>query len=498
MNPAAQRGLAAIAVFGAVLAFFMKVPVASVVFLLFAGVQIFLSFDPSVAMGGGRYVLNILGVTWTLDDVMAHIIVVGRSGCGKTASIFRTILIQFSRNIPKWGGVMIDEKGDLYHIVVKIFAALKILPRLTLIRVPLPQEKGEPEYRMNLVGDRSLPWETHAQLVIDVAVSQGQKSTNPFFKTQGRPTITAIFESLDAAGFPVTLELAYNFISSESDRMLVLEKLQIDASPRAMQLVGFWQNFEKKGPDERSGIMSTTQNYLQPYSNPAIAAIFCSQEPNLDFSVVDEGRVLMPSVPQLYLFARGYIYAYFKLIFVYQGLRRYDIYDQEQMRSVMPRFLIIDEAQNTLLGSEEGLADHKAADRLRGARCGLVYLMQSYSSAYPNIQDEHKVNTIFANMGTHIVCALKDPPGREFASKMFGEFERKKVTKTHSSADTSTSVTTEDRPIRRASFFLNLKKFEAVIGHVEGKTAHGFVPPLTDDGTRVAPWYRFRLFRGAF
>lgn len=495
MNRLAARSLAAIAVSAATLCIFYQQWWLTLAFAVFAGILILLSLDTTLDSGGGSTVLSLLGIGWTLDDILAHLIVVGRSGCGKTASIFRTILIQLSRNLPAWGAVILDDKGDLHHVVENIFKALGIHDRLVIARVPLP---GQPDalYRMNLIGDRSLPWETHAQLVIDVAVSQGQKSTNPFFKTQGRPTIAAILETLDEAKMPVTLFTAYQFISNIEYYEQVIEIVQDDATPRGKRLLAFWLDFERKGPDERSGIKSTTQNYLHPYSIPEIAEVFCSAEPNLDFSLIESGKVLMPSVPQLHISARGYIYAFFKLIFFYRGLRRYDVYDQSQIRNVLPLFLMIDEAQNTLLGSEEGLADHKAADRLRGARCGLIYLMQSYSSAHPNIQDEHKVNTIFANIGSHIVCAIKDPPGREFASKMFGEIEKKKITRTTSRGSTSISITTEDKPVRRPSFFLNLKKFEAVIGHVEGKTAHGVIPPLTDDGSKVAPWFRgsSRLF----
>lgn len=458
-------------------------------FGVFSALLFLLSLDFTLDNGPGKPVLELLKVRWSLDDVLAHMLVIGRSGCGKTASIFRTILIQFAKNIPQWGAVILDDKGDLHHVVSNIFKALGITDRLIIVRVPLPDEPGG-KYRMNLIGDRSLPWETHAQLVIDVAVSQGQKSTNPFFKTQGRPTIAAILATLEEAELPVTLHTAYDFISTKQQFDMVLEIVQTKNTERGRTLLAFWEDFESKGPDERSGIKSTTQNYLQPYSIPAIAEIFCSQDPNLDFSIIETGKVLMPSVPQLHISARGYIYAYFKLIFFYRGLRRYDAKEGENVRDKLPLFLMIDEAQNTLLSSEEGLADHKAADRLRGARCGLIYLMQSYSSAYPNIGDEHKVNTIFANMGSHIVCAIKDPPGREFASKMFGEIEKKKITRTTSRGDTSVSITTEDKPIRRPSFFLNLKKFECVIGHVEGKTSHGVIPPLTDDGTKVAPWYR--------
>ena len=47
-------------------------------------------------------------------------------------------------------------------------------------------------------------------------------------------------------------------------------------------------------------------------------------------------------------------------------------------------------------------------------------------------------------------------------------------------------------------FFLTLKKFEAIITHVEGRTAHGIIAPLTDDGTRVERWYESSSFNRDF
>lgn len=502
MNHHAGRSLAGLALFAGAIAFFFGLHWTAGAFVVFAALQFSAAFDTPVSLGGGKIVLTLLGITWTIDEILTHIVVLGRSGCGKTVAIFRTILIQLLRNIPGCGGVIIDGKADLHYIVDRIFQALKIPTRLIVIRVPLPDEAAkldEPPLRMNLIADRGIPWDTYAQLVIDVAVSQGQKTTQPFFKTQGRPTIAAIFETIEAAGITPTLDLAYQFIAEKRARDIILEKIQLAPTERGEELVAFWFARETKAPEEWSGIKSTVENYLQPYSTRHIAEVFSSQDPNLDFLDIDKAKWLMPSVPQLYLNARGYIYAFFKVLFIFQGLRRYDLFDQEAIRKQPVRGLVIDEAQDSLLASEEGLADHRAADRLRGANCFLFYLMQSYSSPHPPIGDEKKVNALFANLGTHIVGAIKDPPGREYASKMFGEFEKKK--KTHSyglTSPTSISITTEDKPIRRPSFFLNMKKFEVVIGHVEGRTAHGIIKPLTDDGTRVAPWFRFRLFKAQF
>jgi type IV secretory pathway TraG/TraD family ATPase VirD4 len=505
MNAESTKACAALCLLGALTACMFKLTVPAVIF--FAGVGLLAwSYWAGVrdAHRTTPIVMRLLGIPFTWEDICAHIVIIGRSGCGKTVGVMKSILIQLVKNVPNWGGIILDEKGDFHELLDAIWRAQGKVDRLVILRVPLPEEAAKidkPLMRINLIGDRSIPWSTYAQLVIDVAVSQGQKTDNAFFKTQGRTILTQIFEAIELAGHPVTLATAYAFVASDDVFKLVLSSLDfLPPSPRLSAVQSYWANLDATAPGQRDGIFGTAKNYLAPYSEPLIAEVFCSQEPNFRLQEIDDCKLVVPSIPQLYLFSRSYVQAFMKLWFFFDTFRRYDL---PHSRTAIPRLprrgLIIDEAQNSLLGSEEGLADHKAIDKVRGAGAFLIYAMQSYSSAKPNIQDDSKVNTIFANIGTHIIHRINDAPGRKIASEMFVLFDKKKITRNYSkTGDISFSETTNETPTRRPDFFLTLKKFEAVITHVEGRTAHGIIAPLSDDGTRVESWYRSSSFNRNF
>jgi hypothetical protein len=99
----------------------------------------------------------------------------------------------------------------------------------------------------------------------------------------------------------------------------------------------------------------------------------------------------------------------------------------------------------------------------------------------------------------HIIHRTNDAPGRKIASEMFVLFDKKKVTKNYGrSGELYVSETTEEKSTRRPDFFLTLKKFEAIITHVEGRTAHGIIAPLTDDGMRVERRAEFTILETNF
>jgi len=505
MTKESTKAAFALCVLGAAAALVFKLQIPAVLFVGFACLLAW-SYWTGVreASSMSPVVMRLLGIPFTWEDICAHIVIIGRSGCGKTVGALKSILIQLVKNVPNWGGVILDEKGDFHEMLAAIWLAQGKSDRLVILRVPLPDEAAKidtPAVRVNLIGDKSIPWSTYAQLVIDVAVSQGQKTDNAFFKTQGRTILTKIFEAIDLAGHPVTLSTAYAFVANDDVFKVVLSSLApLPITPHLSEVRNYWGNLDSTAPGQRDGIFGTAKNYLAPYAEPLIAEVFCAQNPNFDLKQIDDCKLVVPSIPQIYLFSRSYVQAFIKLWFFFDTFRRYDL---PNSRAAIPRLprrgLIIDEAQNSLLGSEEGLADHKAIDKVRGAGAFLIYAMQSYSSAKPNIQDDSKVNTIFANIGTHIIHRINDAPGRKIASEMFILFDKKKVTKNYGrSGELSVSETTEEKPTRRPDFFLTLKKFEAIITHVEGRTAHGIIAPLTDDGTRIERWYDSSSFNRDF
>src|SRR6266540_2131094 len=113
---------------------------------------------------------------WVLADFRRHWLCVGKIGSGKTFGFIKTLLIEVCKKLPNWGGVAIDEKGDFWQLMTRVFRALRCSSKLVVLRCRLPGDQTEklPD-TINLIGDRSVPFETWAQLIVDVAVTQGQK-----------------------------------------------------------------------------------------------------------------------------------------------------------------------------------------------------------------------------------------------------------------------------------------------------------------------------------
>lgn len=458
--------------------------------------QVYNLARPPIEDPGGRSVVALLGLEWTLEDFLTHWVIIGRSGSGKTAGVIRTLFIQLMRSLPDFGCIAIDEKANFFKVIARICAAFGTPDKLIVLRPRRPgRDLDQPiPHTMNFIGDRTIPWETYAQLVIDTAVACGQETNNSFFKNQGRKTIATTFLTLDAIGITPTLPDAYDFIADDRTYHRTLEQLQEHAvtSAHCRELVDFWASFEAKGGDERSGIKSTTELYLYPYAADELREMFGNPKPTIQLSVVDTGKILCPSIPQAFLTQRRYIIAWFKFAGYYHLLRRFDDFDEADRERLTPIVLLADEGQNSILAAEEGLADHNTLDKIREARGTLILAMQSYASALPALKGRRDLaETIFTNLNNHVIGAIRDETGREMAANIFGKEWQKDRSYSYGGTNSSISVRHELRHIFHTGIFARIPKFKCIVFHVAGRWAQGYIPPLTDDGRRVSS--RFRL-----
>src|SRR5437762_11401658 len=77
--------------------------------------------------------------------------------------------------------------------------------------------KWVPPHRFNLVGDRSIPFSTYAKFVVDTATSLGQGGDKGFFKSQAQTHIAHALELLFELRQPVTLQRAFELLSSRAE-----------------------------------------------------------------------------------------------------------------------------------------------------------------------------------------------------------------------------------------------------------------------------------------
>jgi type IV secretory pathway TraG/TraD family ATPase VirD4 len=462
----------------------------------------------------GRIVLGPL--SWTIDDFMRHWLIVGRSGCGKTISAVKRLMIAFYRTQPDGGGLVTDEKGDFAFMVTRIFAAIGQAEKVLLLRAPPPAEhETHPAVAMNLIGDRRISWSTYASIVVDVAISQGQKTSQAFFKTQARDRIEDTFHTLEAAGVPVTLVNAYEFFKTEQYRGVVVGKLDarrqelestfqelrrnnrsiesvlVKTHQRIETLLTVWKEFATKAGEEASGIRSTAENYLRPYAERGLAHTFSahSRSDLVTFEAMDAGRLIVPTVPQAYT-GRRYIMAFCKVLFYQHGLLRFDQFGESVGRAP-PLVLWADEGQNTLLPTEGGLSDINSLDKLRAARCTVVFAMQDFVSAIPAIDGQDKADVLFTNLNNQLLFSLNSSKGRTIASEQIGEEEQWETTHSRGAGKEGPSVSRVKRmkPVYPPTYFRKLRRFQCVMLHAEGRHVTATLPPINDDGAGVPSWY---------
>lgn len=377
---------------------------------------------------GSEVVLRLGSAKWSEEDFCRHGIVVGQPGVGKT-EFARRLIIGVERSHPEAGLILNDEKGDIHRMVQEVYAALGRTEKLVLLRPrPFGDVGPPPPFRMNLIGDRTVSWQSHAQLIVDTAVSQGQKTSQAHFKMQAIDRMAEAMETLHRAGLVVTLQSVYDFVKFPELFRQVLEKMmdheQPDAAGRERTGILFesWKQYLAKAPEELSGIRGTIENYTNAYVEPEIAEVFSALDPNVSIRDLDRGKTLLFSIPQQFTRARRYVQAFAKILYYRDSLARFDR-PAGATQTMNLHLGLFDEGHNSLLASEEGYSDFNTLDKMRSARCPVWFMMQCYTSALPPLEQESKLEVLKANLGTHVIFRLASERGRKLAAGVIGEHE---------------------------------------------------------------------------
>ncbi len=441
-----------------------------------------------------RAVLMIGSLRWTENELCRHLLITGDTGCGKTTSGFHPILVQLTRRLPNWGGLMLGVKGDEHQFLTDLMNAhgrSRDVVKLEVRPADAPQD-WQPTHRYNLLSDRSLPWSAHAKAVVDTASSLTEGRQDSFFKPMAHIALANAFELLDRLDLPVTITRAYQVLTSRQHLEETVSQLsELPPCDNHRRLVSFFSNtfLDVQANEQREGIEGTIKTYLSFFLDPDIAAVFSSDEPNtMEIPDVDEGTVIAVSMPQRYVTERRYVNTYLKLLFYYHALQRYELPASEQQQKNL-LLLVADEYQDLVTASEDGVSDHKIIDRIRGARCAIIAGMQSEVSADPAIgRDKRKVLAL--NFRTRFIFRAADMEGATASADFIG---KKNVWKMSKSSKAMSSVTytrrqEEDYKIKPAKL-MDLKDHHAVIVHPSKRFVRRLLRPIQADGT-VAKWFR--------
>ncbi len=435
-------------------------------------------------------VLRLAGLSWRMEDFCRGWLITGQTGSGKTLGAINAMLWQVSRSCPNWGGLCVDDKGVYAETLRGLFCTLGREEDLIVLEVRPERASADwkPRWTFNFLDDTSLPYSAKAKLICDVAASMGQRTEQSFFKIQAQVQMEFAFRALKAAGRPVALDAAHDFLTSDHIRTEVIEALQAAKTAEAFALIDHYQSaFASQPPEQLGGVKTTLANYLQAFTDPDLAAVFCPAKGNFLLEEIERGKVVCISLPQRFQAERRYLNTLLKLLFYMQSLRRFDRSEEERAKS---NLLICwaDEAQRVVTASDDGLSDYNVVDVIREARATVVAATQSYTSLIPPMRDEQRAKVFIANMANRITFCAADEDSARIAADTLGKRKAQRRTFGYSGGKRTTSWTEEEKYRIEPHELRRLRKFEAVVQHCEGGFRRAKLPPVGMDGRKPA-WF---------
>jgi hypothetical protein len=81
----------------------------------------------------------------------------------------------------------------------------------------------------------------------------------------------------------------------------------------------FIKRYLNQPPEQMGGVRETIGNYLQCFSIPDIAEVFCAvgKSNTFEFSDIDHGKMICVSMPQKYQRERRYVNTFLKMLFLH-------------------------------------------------------------------------------------------------------------------------------------------------------------------------------------
>lgn len=438
---------------------------------------------------------------WRMSHLARHVVIIGDTGAGKTLGGMNFLFREFMRNVPTGGAFVVGTKGDEPAYALNVCKHMKRAGSFRCLEVrPDDAPPGwKPPELYNLVSDRSLPWTTHAKAIVDTASANTEGHQSSFFKPAAQEGIAFGLHLLDSLGRPVNLRSLRDLLTSEENLRAALADFGDVAASRTdpgdIRLTEYFERefISAKGRDQSAGLVGTIGLYLAPFQTPEIAEVFCSEQANtLTVQDFDKGMVLATSIPQRFYSERLFIHTYLKTLVYFHALRRLDKSSRSK-RAMNPIGCFVDEFQDVVTASEDGMADHKVADRIRSGKVFIVAAMQSEFSPDPKIGDARR-KVLMKQFRTRFYFRVPDEEDAKCAADFIGKkLVRRRYRAVRGVMDFEQSSTQEELHRVRTDKFVNLPDFTAYVVHpspqfLGSRYRRSKMPPIDPDG-KVAAWY---------
>lgn len=437
-----------------------------------------------------------------------------------------------------FGGLAIDEKGEWWQILKGIFAHYDRAHHLCLLQIrPDWASLGwQPSAQFNILSDAQIPHDTYAEIIVKTAqgIEGGGKSGggNVFFVTQattqigwaialdravrsfvessGHRPITSLADAREILG---TTSAQPGPIPTASDILIEPETATIpnlrhchklltntaylntycrkyadlaNADPERHAVLlnatdHFLNNYLTQADEQLSGVIGTIANYLNYFTDPDVAEIFCSRN-SFEFADIDHGLMVCVAMPQKFSKHRRYICAILKLLFYKHALRRFDLRAEDKLNK---NLLVVfqDEAQRFIQ------EDDGNVDILRASSCTTVMATQMHSAIYAACAEEKAGRVTVGNLRNRIIFAAADYESAEESAKFLGKQKGETISRSSGKSGTSISRSTEEKFLVEPFRFMpkELPKFTAYVCHADGAFKRMFIPPATLDN-KLPTW----------
>jgi hypothetical protein len=440
-----------------------------------------------------RHVAQLGGLTWKRNQFCRGWLITGDTGSGKTSSGINQLAHQVFQNEEKWGGLCIDEKGVYWETLSAMAHHYHREQHLIHLQIRT-DDKGEewkPLHRFNLTGDRSIPFTTYAKFVVDTATSLGQGGDKGFFKSQAQTHIAYALELLAELSEPVTLLGAFNILSSKpklDEDLEFLAALDLQTPRRRVLHDHFKHRFLEQPAEQLGGVRETIGNYLQYFLTPEVAEIFCAKESTFKFYAIDEGKIILVTMPQKFQTERRYVNTFLKLLYYNHCLRRFD---EAKTKRGENNLLILwaDEAQRFMTASEDGTSDYNCVDVIREAGATIVAAAQSTTSLIPPLgADKSKVLTL--NLRNRMIFRSADEADAVQAADFLGKKLVMKRSWGSSAGKRNVNYSENEEHKIKPYQLRSLRDHQCVLVHCEKGFRRVTLPPLEADG-KIAKWFSF-------
>ena len=441
-----------------------------------------------------KIVLQLGGVSWSMEDFVRGWLITGRTGSGKTQCAINAITYQIFQNVPQWGGVCLDQKGLYWEILVRMAAHFGREGDLTLLQTrPVGKDVlWRPVHTINITGNPNVPASTYAKVIVDTAVSlTGGRGQNPFFPTKAQIAIQTGFEVLRHMEAYVTIPNIHRLLLHEEDANAAIETLMNRGDQRSHELVvALRDGFFGQPPEQLGAVQGTLSTYLEFFTDPEIAEVFCANEPTFSMDQIDAGKIVCIAMPQKFQAERLYINTILKLSYYFHALSRFDkpAGERENANLIV---LFADEGQEIITGAESAFADHRAAGIIREARATIVLATQAYTSLHGSL-DKRYADVLMLNLSNELIFTVANHDSAVIASKNIGEREIVEKTWGWAAGKPSYNYQRVIKPYFPAFKLRKLPKFTAIVRHCEKPFRKRLIPPINPDGTYPKWFVSFR------